>query len=95
MEETLRVLREKFHWPEDALREVEVSISEFTERVKPAQVVDVIKEDPADNRILECAAAAKSDFIVTGDQHLLRLGSYGNIRITKVADFLDLVATAY
>jgi len=94
MEETLRVLREKFHWPEDAPREAEASISEFPERVKPAQVVDVIKEDPADNRILECAAAAKSDFIVTGDQHLLRLGRYGNIRITKVADFLDLVATA-
>ena len=87
------MLREKFHWPEDAPREAEASISEFTERVKPAQVVDVIKEDPADNRILECAVAAKSEFIVTGDQHLLRLGRYGNIRITKVADFLDLVAT--
>ena len=40
MEETLRVLREKFHWPEDALREAEANISEFTERVKPAQVVE-------------------------------------------------------
>jgi putative PIN family toxin of toxin-antitoxin system len=66
MEETLRVLREKFHWPEDAVREAEANISEFAERVKPSQAVDVIHEDPADNRVLECAVAAKSDFIVTG-----------------------------
>lgn len=91
MEETLRVLREKFHWPEDSLREAEANISEFAEWVKPSQVIDVIREDPADNRILECAVAAKSDFIVTGDQHLLRLGRYGSIRIIKPADFLELV----
>lgn len=94
MEETLRVLREKFHWPEDALREAAANINEFTERVRPSQLVDVIQEDPADNRILECAIAANSDFIVTGDRHLLRLERYGSIRITKVADFLELVAAA-
>ena len=93
MDETLRVLRDKFHWSEDALREAEANISAFTGRVKPSQVVEVIEVDPADNQILECAVAARSDFIVTGDQHLLRLGRYGNIRIIKVADFLELVVT--
>ena len=91
MEETLRVLKDKFQWPEGAPREAEANISKFTERVKPSQVIDVIREDPADNRILECAVAAKSDFIVTGDQHLLRLGRYGSIRIIKPADFLELM----
>ncbi len=43
----------------------------------PTQTLDVIKEDPDDNRILECAAAAKSDYIVTDDKDLLRLGKYG------------------
>jgi predicted nucleic acid-binding protein len=58
--------------------------------VKTAQTVDVVKADPSDNRILECAAAAKSDYIITGDDHLLRLGGFEGIPIIKVADFLKL-----
>ena len=61
----------------------------FTNRVTPAQTLDVIKEDPPDNRILECAVEAGSDYIVTWDKDLLRLGSYGNIRIIRAADFLQ------
>ncbi len=90
MNEVQRVLRGKFQWSADPLKELVREVSRFTERVQPSKVVDVIKEDPADNQILECAAAAKSDFIVTGDRHLLRLGRYGDIRIVKVADFLEL-----
>ena len=36
--------------------------------------LDVIREDPADNRILECAVAAGSDYIVTGDKVLAAAG---------------------
>jgi hypothetical protein len=35
--------------------------------------VDVITQDPADDRILECAVAAGAGFLVTADRHLLRL----------------------
>src|SRR4051812_38043551 len=71
--EVRRVLQLKFHWPEDEVTEIERQIGRFTRRVVPEQTVDVIKDDPTDNRILECAAAARSDFIVTGDKHLLQL----------------------
>jgi predicted nucleic acid-binding protein len=58
-------------------------------RVTPTQTLDIIQVDPPDNRILECAAAAKSDYIVTGDKrHILPLGTYAGIPIVKVADFL-------
>jgi predicted nucleic acid-binding protein len=53
--------------------------------------LDVIKEDPPDNRILECASTACSDYIVTGDKDLLRLGSYASIRILSVSQFLDII----
>jgi uncharacterized protein len=36
----------------------------------------------------ECAVTAGSEFIITGDKDLLRLGSYDSIRIVTVADFL-------
>ena len=89
LHETLRVLREKFGWPEDDLRSAEATLAAFTRRVTPTQTLDIIQVDPPDNRILECAAAAKSDYIVTGDKrHILPLGTYAGIPIVKVADFL-------
>ena len=60
-------------------------------RVSPSQTLEVIKEDPSDNRILECAAEAGSEYVVTGDKHLMRLGQHGAARIIQVADMLDVV----
>ena len=58
--------------------------------VTPAVQLQVIKEDPADDKILECAVTAGSDFIVSGDKDLLRVARYDSIRILNVADFLGL-----
>jgi hypothetical protein len=55
--------------------------------------IHVIKEDPADDRILECAATAKSDFIVSEDKDLLRLGQFGSAQIVSVRDFINLALT--
>jgi uncharacterized protein len=90
MDEIAHVLGNKFGWTEEAVELAKDRIGDFTKLVEPAQDIGVIKTDPADNRILECAAAAKSDFIITGDNHLLSLGKYGSIRIVKVSDFLDI-----
>jgi uncharacterized protein len=50
----------------------------------------VVDADPADNKIIECAAAARSDYLVTGDKHLLVLGSYRGTQIVNPAEFLRL-----
>ena len=57
--------------------------------VAPTQTLNVIAEDPDDDRVLECAVASGSDVIVTGDRDLLRRGSYEGIRIMTVAQFLE------
>lgn len=45
--------------------------------------------DPFDEMVLECALAARADFIVSGDKkHLLPLESFRNIPILNPADFL-------
>ena len=88
MAEIKRVLRLKFKWPDEDIAAAERQIASFTRHVEPEQTVDVVKEDPTDNRILECAAAARSDYIVSGDNHLLKLERFGRASIMKVADFL-------
>lgn len=43
--------------------------------VEPEMTITVIKDDPDDDRVLECALAAEADYIVSGDRHLLKLAS--------------------
>ena len=89
MQEFLRVMREKFNATPVDLQEAQAIIAGCTERVAPTEVLDVVKDDPDDNRIVECAVASGSDCIVTGDNHLLRLGEYAGIKIIRVSDFLQ------
>ena len=39
--------------------------------VEPEEEVEMIKEDPDDNKFLECSLKAYSDYMISGDQHLL------------------------
>jgi len=63
-------------------------IEEISIMVTPRHKLDVVKDDPSDNKILECAVEAKADYIITGDQHLLRLKRYKNIKITNPSEFI-------
>lgn len=75
LNETMRVLRDKFERSGDMLHDARGKLAKLTNRVMPVETVSVIREDPDDNRILECADAARSDFIVSEDKDLLRLGA--------------------
>ena len=86
--ETIGVLRDKFGWDGYRLHFARLELRKFAQIVVPTQTLDVTG-DPDDNRILECALAAGSDYIVTYDQDLLRLGEYGGIKIVSAADFLQ------
>lgn len=59
--------------------------------VEPDFSLKVIEDDPDDDRVLECAVAAKADYIVSGDRHLLKLSSYRDIPIMTVRRFMDAV----
>ena len=92
LEEIGEVLRgEKFQWPEAEIEKAQGRILRFAHREIPNRTIDIITADPPDNRILECAGAGKSDYLVTGDNHLLRLGKFEGIRIVKVAEFLAVL----
>ena len=91
--ETIRVLRDKFRWDGYMLQDAREKLLALGNHVSPTETLHVVEEDPADDRILECAATAKSDFIVSEDRDLLRLGQFGNARIVSVRDFIDLALT--
>lgn len=85
------MLREKFAWPDDDNADALFDLDECTTLFHPTQTLSVISDDPTDDRMLECAMESNSAYIVSGDNHLLRLGSYAGIEILRVAGFLRLL----
>jgi len=49
----------------------------------------VIKDDPADNIILNCAFDGKADYIVSGDEHLLKLKNFRGIKIVSPKEMME------
>lgn len=60
--------------------------------VDPVKCVNVIDADPDDNKILECAVAADTGVVVSGDAHLLELAIWRGIRIITPAKFTQETA---
>ncbi|OGI44647.1 MAG: putative toxin-antitoxin system toxin component, PIN family [Candidatus Muproteobacteria bacterium RIFCSPHIGHO2_01_FULL_65_16] len=85
--EVIEVMARKFDRNPEELARMAVYLSELAEVVTPRRRLKVLRDEP-DNRILECAVAGKADVVVTGDQAMLRLGSYRRIRILSLKDFL-------
>jgi len=54
----------------------------------PMDKITIIKEDPDDNKFLACALVARASFIVSGDQHLLKLKNFQDVPIVTPAQFL-------
>jgi predicted nucleic acid-binding protein len=50
-----------------------------------------VSDDPDDDRVLEAAVAGEADYIVTGDDDLLRPGEFRGTRIVTPALFLAIL----
>lgn len=89
--ETLLKYRGKFHMDEaDVQQEVE-TVRYFAEFVDPEESISAVKDDPDDDKFLEAAVAGNVDFVVSGDRHLLDLGSFRGIEILDPRTFYELL----
>lgn len=96
LEELARVIhypkiQERYNLPEEHVEQFLQLIASGAITVRPSSELSVIKEDPSDNRYLECAAAAGAAYIVTGDTHLLKLKEYKGVVTLTPAEFLALL----
>jgi putative PIN family toxin of toxin-antitoxin system len=82
-------LSDKFAVPEAKAQAFLAQLKRKATVTNPSFALNVVSADPDDNRIVECAVAGEADFIVSGDKHLLRLGSHAGIAIFTVRQFLQ------
>ena len=97
-EEILKELARILTYPkiENILKKVgidkRVALESLIEKLKivvPKVKVNVIKKDPSDNKILECTLKVKASYIVSGDEHLLELKEFKNVKILTPREFLE------
>jgi putative PIN family toxin of toxin-antitoxin system len=65
-----------------------LTISEIS---SPKRRLKIVREDPADDKVLECALEGKVRYIVSGDRHLLRLRKFRGIRIIRAKELLSIL----
>jgi uncharacterized protein len=82
-----RVLTGNFGWETGRAEDAVAQIVRMAEIVDPKETVADVEADPADNRVLEAAAAGGVDAIVSGDRHLLELTSWRGIAVKSLAAF--------
>ena len=86
--EIAQVLRTYFAWEEKSVRSQIKLIAKSAEIILPTVTLNIVTDDPSDNRILECAIEGKADLIVSGDRHLRKLKVVEGIAVIRPADFL-------
>lgn len=83
--ELQRVL-ETFETEKEQIEKIINNLLGILTLVDGTKKIDVIKKDPSDNKVLECAISARADLIVSGDTHLKELKKYEGIRIVSPAE---------
>ena len=94
----LNELEQVMRYPKSNFAEIQVAA--FMEEVlltaalvdTGAITFDLVKDDPDDNRFLECAVACDADFLITGDDHLLDIQQIGYTGIVTVRAFYQVLS---
>ena len=88
LEEFREKLLVKFTYSSQSAQAALDEVQKFSRLVTITGKLKAVSADPDDDMVLECALVGGATYIVTGDRHLLSLGSYQGILIVKATDFL-------
>jgi len=91
LNELIKTLRNfKIQMPEEMIENWKKLIIENSITVEPKGRIEIIKDDPDDNKFIEAAISGNAEFIITQDNHLLKLKYYHGIKIITPEEFLKV-----
>jgi putative PIN family toxin of toxin-antitoxin system len=88
IDEIVRVLSSKFELDVSEIYRVILDIKSIGKRITISSKEHPINEDHSDNLFINLAIDGNAKIIVSGDSHLLKLKSYGEIEIITVDEFV-------
>ncbi|MCL4360329.1 putative toxin-antitoxin system toxin component, PIN family [Patescibacteria group bacterium] len=75
-------------------KDIDREIRKKFQIVEPQKSVH-LAGDESDNRVLEAGEAGNSQFIITGDQHLLKIKKYKDMLLLDPAEFIQIFLGSY
>lgn len=81
-------------WSRKEIRGIVAELGDLAVLTAGRVELSVIREDPDDDRYLECAVEGRAGYIVTGDRRFLALGAYRDIEIVSPRAFLATLPAA-
>ncbi len=85
------VLARDFRYNQDEINNIIEKTLAFVKIVEPKEKIEIVKNDPEDNKIIECAIESSSNYIITYDKHLLNIKEYKGIKIIKPEEVFDIL----
>jgi len=86
------IARPKFHAGKNEIEYFLNAIEEISNKVIIKNRIKNGSADKADNKYIECGLAAAADYIISGDNHLLRLKEYSGIKIVTATEYILAVS---
>jgi len=74
-----------------AIKDLINTVLDISQFVVSKSIIDVIKEHPADNMILESAIDGAANYIISYNKHLLKLKEFKGIKVLKPSEFLEII----
>ena len=88
LDELRTVLVVKFqHTPAEAADVIQF-VRSTADVVEISGGIRAVPDDPDDDKFIETAQIGRADFIVSGDRHLLKLGSAAGVPVITAREFL-------
>jgi len=88
-------VRSRFAYTYKDVKRIVNALRESAEVILPKSTFKVVKDDPKDNVILNTAHDGHADYIVSGDMHLLKLGSFKGIKIVNPKRMMDIIYSEF
>jgi len=91
LDEFEEILKRDFKYNNEEVKRIVDVLLQFLILIEPIRKITIVLDDPDDNKIIECALESKSDYIVSYDNHLLKIKEYKGIKIVKPEDLIKII----
>ena len=86
-----RKIKTKYHLKKKDIEEILFALYLGSDLTLDKIKVKIITQDPEDNKFIACALEGHADYIITGDEHLLKVKEYKGIKIVTAREFLKAI----
>ncbi len=93
VQELVEIMQDfKIEMPEEMIEEWQKNIIENAVMVVKTEKLDMVKNDPKDNKFFEAALAGKAEYIVSQDKkHVLSIAEFKGIKTIPPEEFVKLL----